>query len=100
MTDTPEYQSLLRAEKGGSNSFSQASFSLNISLYNKLIIATIERQEMHFFMQSRVHSYALIWKVEPSACRGPVEGSLEYCIPALIVPDLSYQASIYVCSAS
>ncbi|KAH6953662.1 hypothetical protein BKA56DRAFT_604493 [Ilyonectria sp. MPI-CAGE-AT-0026] len=91
LTGMLEYRSLLRIAEGDDDLFSQAFFSLNICLYNKPIIAS-EWQERHFFMQGRVHPYALTWEVEPGVHRGPVEGPLEYCIPALIVRDLGYQA--------
>jgi hypothetical protein len=91
MTDTLEYRSLAHAEED--DGFSQGFFSLNMSLYNKAIIAS-EWEGMWFFMHGRVHPYALTWEVEPDSFLGPTDGPQEYCIHAVIVRDLSYQASV------
>ncbi|KAM4058220.1 reverse transcriptase (RNA-dependent DNA polymerase) [Hirsutella rhossiliensis] len=73
--------------------FSQAFFSLNISLYNKPIVAS-EWQEQYFLMHGRVHPYVLAWDLDPTPWRGPVEGPVDYCAPALIIRDLGFQASV------
>ncbi|KJZ68652.1 hypothetical protein HIM_11958 [Hirsutella minnesotensis 3608] len=91
LTDTLEYRPLLRTADADDDFFSQAFFSLNISLYNTPIVAS-EWQEQYFLMHGRVHPYVLVWDLDPSPRRGPVEGPVDYCAPALIIRDLGFQA--------
>ncbi|KJZ70116.1 hypothetical protein HIM_10486 [Hirsutella minnesotensis 3608] len=91
LTDTLEYRPLLRTADADDDFFSQAFFSLNISLYNTPIVAS-EWREQYFLMHGRVHPYVLVWDLDPGPRRGPVEGPVDYCAPALIIRDLGFQA--------
>ncbi|XP_044720134.1 endonuclease-reverse transcriptase domain-containing protein [Hirsutella rhossiliensis] len=72
--------------------FSQAFFSLNISLYNKPIVAS-EWQEQYFLMHGRVHPYVLAWDLDPTLGEDRLR-AVDYCAPALIIRDLGFQASV------
>lgn len=93
MTGFPDYRFLLRADEDDTDDFSQAFLSLNISFYNTQIIES-EWRDMLFFMYGRFHPYALTWEIEPHNPLASANDTVEYCIPALIVRDHSYQASV------
>ncbi|KAH6953993.1 hypothetical protein BKA56DRAFT_504195 [Ilyonectria sp. MPI-CAGE-AT-0026] len=66
-------------------------FSLNLSIYNQPIVAS-EWIEEWFFMNGRVHPYALAWEVEQQdGLESDIGRTLLYTMPALIVRDQGYQ---------
>ncbi|KAH7110027.1 hypothetical protein B0J13DRAFT_662338 [Dactylonectria estremocensis] len=66
-------------------------FSLNLSIYNQPIVAS-EWFEEWFFMNGRVHPYALVWEVEQQdGLESDTGRTLLYTMPALIVRDQGYQ---------
>ncbi|KAJ3453747.1 hypothetical protein MRS44_018379 [Fusarium solani] len=66
-------------------------FSLNLSIYNQPIVAS-EWIEEWFFMNGRVHPYALAWEVEQhDGLESDAGRTLLYTMPALIVRDQGYQ---------
>jgi hypothetical protein len=66
-------------------------FSLNLSIYNQPIVAS-EWIEEWFFMNGRVHPYALEWEVEQhDGLESDAGCTLLYTMPALIVRDQGYQ---------
>ncbi|KAM4061648.1 hypothetical protein HRG_013272 [Hirsutella rhossiliensis] len=66
-------------------------FSLNLSIYNQLVVAS-EWTEEWFFMNGRVHPYALAWEVEQrDGLESGAGGILLYTMPALIIRDQGYQ---------
>ncbi|KAF6525541.1 hypothetical protein HZS61_011336 [Fusarium oxysporum f. sp. conglutinans] len=66
-------------------------FSLNLSIYNQPIVAS-EWIEEWFFMNGRVHPYALAWEVEQhDGLESDADCTLLYTMPALIVRDQGYQ---------
>ncbi|KAK7583562.1 hypothetical protein V3481_012850 [Fusarium oxysporum f. sp. vasinfectum] len=66
-------------------------FSLNLSIYNQPIVAS-EWIEEWFFMNGRVHPYALAWEVEQhNGLESDADCILLYTMPALIVRDQGYQ---------
>ncbi|KAJ4222258.1 hypothetical protein NW757_014420, partial [Fusarium falciforme] len=66
-------------------------FSLNLSIYNQPIVAS-EWTEEWFFMNGRVHPYALAWEVEQlDGLESDAGRTLLYTMPALIVRDQGYQ---------
>lgn len=97
LTEDQRYRSLLRIAEADDDDFSQGFFSLNMSLFNKEIVAS-EWQGRYFIMQGRVHPYILTWDLDEGLYREPVEEPIEYRAPALIVRDLGFQASVRACS--
>ncbi|KAM6505394.1 hypothetical protein FSOLCH5_014614 [Fusarium solani] len=85
---TPEYAQL---RSGPDNPSGCIFFSINLSIYNQQVIAS-EWTEQWFFMNGRVHPYALTWEVEqrdgPESDTGAIT---QYTIPALIIRDQGYQ---------
>ncbi|OAQ57977.1 hypothetical protein VFPFJ_11705 [Purpureocillium lilacinum] len=66
-------------------------FSLNLSIYGQSIVAS-EWTEEWFFMNGRVHPYALAWEVaQHDGLESDTGGTLLYTMPALIVRDQGYQ---------
>ncbi|KAM4055599.1 hypothetical protein HRG_008536 [Hirsutella rhossiliensis] len=66
-------------------------FSLNLSIYNQPVVAS-EWTEEWFFMNGRVHPYALAWEVEQrDGLESGAGGILLYTMPALIIRDQGYQ---------
>ncbi|KAJ3453596.1 hypothetical protein MRS44_017843 [Fusarium solani] len=66
-------------------------FSLNLSIYNQPIDAS-EWVEQWFFMNGRVHPYALAWEVKQlDGLESDAGRTLLYTMPALIVRDQGYQ---------
>ncbi|KAH7137736.1 hypothetical protein EDB81DRAFT_901279 [Dactylonectria macrodidyma] len=62
-------------------------FSLSLSIYNQVIIAS-EWTEEWFFMNGRVHPYALAWEVEQQdGLESDIGRTVLYTMPALIVRD-------------
>ncbi|KJZ68636.1 hypothetical protein HIM_11975 [Hirsutella minnesotensis 3608] len=79
----------LRSDAGDSPT--SIFFSLNLSIYGQSIVAS-EWTEEWFFMNGRVHPYALAWEVEQQDGLESDSGSaLLYTMPALIVRDQGYQ---------
>jgi hypothetical protein len=66
------------------------SFSLNMSMYNQILIET-EWDNKWFFMYGRVHPYVLTWEIKPDDNLETNDDLEPYTIPALIVRDQSYQ---------
>ncbi|OAQ57690.1 hypothetical protein VFPFJ_11734 [Purpureocillium lilacinum] len=66
-------------------------FSLNLSIYSQSIVSC-EWTEEWFFMNGRVHPYALAWEVEQhDGLESDTGGTLLYTMPALVVRDQGYQ---------
>ncbi|KAM4067435.1 hypothetical protein HRG_012258 [Hirsutella rhossiliensis] len=66
-------------------------FSLNLSIYNQPVIAS-EWSEEWFFMNGRVHPYALAWEVKQrDGLESETGDTLIYTMPALVVRDQGYQ---------
>ncbi|KAJ6436455.1 complex I intermediate-associated protein 30 [Purpureocillium lavendulum] len=79
----------LRSDAGDSPT--SIFFSLNLSIYGQPLVAS-EWTEEWFFMNGRVHPYALAWEVEQYDGLESDSGSaLHYTMPALIVRDQGYQ---------
>ncbi|KJZ67924.1 hypothetical protein HIM_12687 [Hirsutella minnesotensis 3608] len=73
------------------NSLPSIFFSLNLSIYGQPIVAS-EWTEQWFFMNGRVHPYALAWEVEQrDGLEADMGATLIYTMPALVVRDQSYQ---------
>ncbi|KAK4078074.1 hypothetical protein Purlil1_12095 [Purpureocillium lilacinum] len=85
---TAKYASL-RADTGDSPT--SIFFSLNLSIYSQSIVSC-EWTEEWFFMNGRVHPYALAWEVEQhDGLESDTGGTLLYTMPALVVRDQGYQ---------
>ncbi|KAH8656361.1 hypothetical protein BGZ61DRAFT_540935 [Ilyonectria robusta] len=85
---TPEYAQL---RSDPDNPSSCIFFSLNLSIYNQPVVAS-EWTEQWFFMNGRVHPYALTWEVEQRDGLESDTGAItQYTIPALIIRDQGYQ---------
>ena len=70
-------------------------FSLNLSIYNQNIDPE-EWTEQWFFMNGRVHPYALTWKVEQlNGVESDDRTLVDYTIPTLIVRDQGYQPYVF-----
>ncbi|KAM4061886.1 hypothetical protein HRG_008806 [Hirsutella rhossiliensis] len=66
-------------------------FSLNLSIYGQPIDASKWTEEW-FFMNGRVHPYALAWEIEQrDGLESDTGGTLLYTMPALVVRDQGYQ---------
>jgi hypothetical protein len=83
----PEY-AFLRSDPEDDSSYC-AFFSLNMALYSQSIPP--EWEQTWFFMYGRVHPYALTWEMEQDEGRDAGEAPQDYCIPAIIIRDQSYQ---------
>lgn len=85
---TAKYASL-RADTGDSPT--SIFFSLNLSIYSQSIVSC-EWTEEWFFMNGRVHPYALAWEVEQhDGLESDTGDTLLYTMPALVVRDQGYQ---------
>ncbi|KJZ68888.1 hypothetical protein HIM_11721 [Hirsutella minnesotensis 3608] len=85
---TAEYASL---RSDADDSPTSIFLSLNLSIYGQSIVAS-EWAEEWFFMNGRVHPYALAWEVEQHDGLESDPGStVLYTMPALIVRDQGYQ---------
>ena len=85
---TPEYAQL-RSDPGSLSSC--IFFSLNLSIYDQPVVAS-EWINQWFFMNGRVHPYALTWEVEERDGLESDTGAItKYTIPALIIRDQGYQ---------
>ncbi|KAM4061444.1 hypothetical protein HRG_013142 [Hirsutella rhossiliensis] len=79
----------LRSEAHGSPT--SLFFSLNLSIYGQPIDASKWTEEW-FFMNGRVHPYALAWEVEQrDGLESDTGGALLYTMPAFVVRDQDYQ---------
>ncbi|KND92539.1 hypothetical protein TOPH_02790 [Tolypocladium ophioglossoides CBS 100239] len=66
-------------------------FSLNLLIYGQPIVSS-EWTEEWFFMNGRVHPYALAWEVEQhDGLESDTRSTLLYTMPALVVRDQGYQ---------
>ncbi|KAM4056482.1 hypothetical protein HRG_003369 [Hirsutella rhossiliensis] len=85
---TAEYAPL---RSGADNSPTSVFFSLNLSIYGQSILDT-DWTEQWFFMNGRVHPYALAWEVEQrDGLESDTGGTVLYTMPALVVRDQGYQ---------
>ncbi|KAG7424477.1 hypothetical protein Forpi1262_v014582 [Fusarium oxysporum f. sp. raphani] len=85
---TPEYAQL---RSDPDNPSGCIFFSINLSIYNQQVVAS-EWTEQWFFMNGRVHPYALTWDIEQRDGLEPDTGAItQYTIPALIIRDQGYQ---------
>ena len=79
----------LRSDAGDSPT--SIFFSLNLSIYGQSIVPS-EWTEEWFFMNGRVHPYALAWEVaQHDGLESGTGGTLLYTMPALVVRDQGYQ---------
>ncbi|KAJ6436227.1 transposase [Purpureocillium lavendulum] len=85
----------LRSDAGDSPT--SIFFSLNLSIYGQSILAS-EWTEEWFFMNGRVHPYALAWEVaQHDGLESDMGGTLLYTMPALVVRDQGLGASQLKC---
>jgi hypothetical protein len=81
-----EYSSLQPAN----NNDNWGLFSLNLPMYN-MTLDPSEWENEWFFLNGRVHPYALTWEVPPEDDLETDDDLCEYTIPVIIIRDQSYQ---------
>lgn len=75
-------------------------FSINLAIYNQATKPD-EWADSWFFVNGRVHPYALTWEDEQlDGLESEVGDIIDYTIPTMIIRDLSYQPYMFQCQLS